>query len=173
MTAAIAPATPLDAEQIAAVHAASWRATYRGLLPDTFLDRDVDRNRLELWQARFAEAEATRPLVLKAVQGGAIVGFACAFLDEDPEWGTLLDNLHVRPDTTGHGIGRLLLHAVIAAVGESTTRKRVHLWVFERNHRARRFYEREGGKPGAEAEVEVISGVCVHEVRYVFDASDR
>jgi len=33
------PAGPSDAEDLARVHVASWRETYRGLLPDAFLAR--------------------------------------------------------------------------------------------------------------------------------------
>jgi len=29
--------------------------------------------------------------------------FACAYLDADPEWGTLVDNLHVVPGLKGKG----------------------------------------------------------------------
>ena len=35
----IFPAGPEDALALALVHVTSWRETYRGLLPDSFLDR--------------------------------------------------------------------------------------------------------------------------------------
>ena len=45
-TRRIRTATPEDARAIAEVHVASWRAAYRGVLPDTYLDRlSVDENK--------------------------------------------------------------------------------------------------------------------------------
>jgi GNAT superfamily N-acetyltransferase len=170
---AIVSATVDDVASIAALHAASWRSAYRGLLPDTFLDNDVEQDRRDLWEHRFRPGAAQRPLILKAMEPTALAGFACAFLDDDPKWGTLLDNLHVRPDVTSRGIGRMLLAAVLDHVRKNAVKKDLHLWVFAGNHRARRFYEREGGRPNGAAGIEVIPGVRVDEVRYVFDASLR
>ena len=173
VSTAIAPATPEDVASIAALHAASWRSAYRGLLPDAFLDHAVERNRLDLWQRRFQLDEASRPLILKAMSGGTLTGFACAFIDDDAEWGTLLDNLHVRPEVTSRGIGKLLLDAVRARIRDAAVSKRLYLWVLDGNTRARRFYEREGGVESGTASVELIPDVHVAEVRYVFDAYVR
>ena len=173
VSVAIVPATPEDVASIAALHAASWRSAYRGLLPDAFLDEAVDRNRLDLWQRRFELDEGSRPLILKAMSSGALMGFACALIDDDAEWGTLLDNLHVRPDATSRGIGKLLLGAVLARIRDTAVSKRLYLWVLDGNTRARRFYEREGGVESGTANVELIPDVHVAEVRYVFDAYVR
>src|SRR3954469_11321167 len=39
LTFVVFPAGPSDAEELARVHVASWRETYRGLLADAFLAR--------------------------------------------------------------------------------------------------------------------------------------
>ncbi len=52
----IREATAAEAATIASLHAESWRAAYRGILTDKFLDNDVHRERLALWQERFAVA---------------------------------------------------------------------------------------------------------------------
>ena len=46
------------AKQIAALHAASWKAAYRGLFADSYLDGDVEYERLRHWRQRI-EALAT------------------------------------------------------------------------------------------------------------------
>lgn len=49
-------ATARDADAIAAMHAASWAVTYRGLLPDGFLDAGLADNRMVHWQDQMREA---------------------------------------------------------------------------------------------------------------------
>lgn len=97
--------------------------------------------------------------------GGEIRGFACAFLNADPQWGTLLDNLHVMPQIKGQGLGRQLMLEVAAWSIEQAC-PRLHLWAYEQNWGARRFYERLGGAlTGRHAEV-APDGAEVNAVRY-------
>jgi ribosomal protein S18 acetylase RimI-like enzyme len=161
----VLPATAADESAIAALHAASWRATYRGVLPDAFLDHALLEDRQRHWHERMHRPLPTQ-IVLKAVAGDALVGFACSYLDTDKVWGALIDNLHVAPHVTGGGIGWHLLDATMASVRNARPHSRLHLWVFAANRRARRFYERHGGIAIEEQLVEVLPGVNVPEVRY-------
>lgn len=134
-----------DEPAIARLHAESWRAAYRGILDDDFLDDTVVANRRELWRARFCEIGRTDQLILVGEEQGEIQAFACAFLDADPEWGTLLDNLHVLPRLKGKGLGRQLISAVAENIRRHGLHSMLHLWVYEQNAQARGFYERLGG----------------------------
>jgi GNAT superfamily N-acetyltransferase len=134
-----------DESAIAQLHADSWRAAYRGILRDDFLDDTVVANRRELWRTRFSELDRTDQLILVGEEHGEIQAFACAFLDADPEWGTLLDNLHVLPGLKGKGLGRQLLSAVAENIRRHGLHSMLHLWVYEQNVQARSFYERLGG----------------------------
>lgn len=163
----ITEATPDDAAAIAALHADSWRAAYRGILPDAFLDHGVEENRRLLWDERFTAPPAERPIVIKAAGENALFGFACVMLP-DAAQDALLDNLHVRPGSTGIGIGAALLHSARRRAA-AVARRRVELWVFEANTRARRFYERQGATRLDTQLVEVLPHILVPEVRYVFD----
>jgi hypothetical protein len=96
-----------DAAAIAALQAESWRHTYRGFLADAYLDREVFADRDVAWRRRFGEPQETPVLTLVAEDHGAMVGFAHSYVDDDPDWGTLLDNLHVRPDRKRAGDFRL------------------------------------------------------------------
>ncbi|MGY4308395.1 GNAT superfamily N-acetyltransferase [Bradyrhizobium sp. USDA 4369] len=51
------------------------------------------------------------------------------------EW---IDQLYVHPEAQGRGVGSALLDLA------KTTGDRLHLWTFQRNMAARRFYERRG-----------------------------
>jgi putative acetyltransferase len=64
--------------------------------------------------------------------GGEIVGFAALAHD-------LLSHLYVHPERIGKGIGTALLDKAKERRPEG-----FRFWVFQRNRRARRFYERHG-----------------------------
>ena len=137
-------ATEQDVGGIANLHADSWRRHYRGAYLDSFLDGDVVADRLEVWASRLAPPRHGQCTVI-ADGGGEVLGFAHTVFDADPKWGTLLDNLHVRSDLKGQGIGtRLLSHAALALL---TYRPRdgIYLWVLDQNRAAQSFYDARGG----------------------------
>jgi len=164
------PATARDVESIARLHAQSWRSAYRGMLSDDYLDQHVEADRLEFWTARFANVAPDRRLILQALSDGRLLGFVCVLLDTEPEWGARLDNLHVSPESKGTGVGYVLFNAArewIASVSPGTA---MHLWCVERNHVARRFYERQGGQIVETASRPVAQELSVPELRYWWPA---
>jgi len=67
-------------------------------------------------------------------------------LDEDPHWGTLLDNLHVTYGLKRHGIGRRrLTEAARELVQRRPADRRFYLWVLAKNTAAQAFYTVCGG----------------------------
>jgi GNAT superfamily N-acetyltransferase len=155
-----------DAEAIAQLHTHSWQTAYRGILSDEFLQGPLHENRRALWHARLAMADRADQFVLVEELGGAIRGFACAFLEADPEWGSLLDNLHVVPDLKGKGLGKQLMSAVAQRILLSNPYGRLHLWAYEQNLAARRFYEHLGGvNTLCHAEL-ALDGTEVNALRY-------
>ena len=155
-----------DADAIAQLHARSWQTAYRGILSDEFLQGPLHENRRLLWHARLADTGRADQFVLVDEQAGALRGFACAFLEADPEWGCLLDNLHVVPDLKGQGLGRQLMGAVAQRVLLSNPQGRLHLWAYEQNLAARRFYERLGGIDTLRHAELALDGTQVNAVRY-------
>jgi len=138
------PATPDDAPAVAALHADSWRRHYRGAYSDDFLDGDVDADRLAVWTERLTDAAAATSTTV-AVDDGEVVGFVHTVFDESPEWGALLDNLHVVFGRKRHGVGRRLMAASALAVVERGGSPALYLWVLEGNTAAQAFYEAQGG----------------------------
>ena len=136
------PATAGDVDAIAALHADSWRRSYRGALRDEYLDGDILPERVAVWRGRLAAPDPAA-LTLLAVEPATdrMVGFAHTIADDDPEWGSLLDNLHVAHDHRREGIGAQLLRSTAAWVAEHASVAVLHLWVLEANTGARRFYE--------------------------------
>lgn len=136
-------ATQTDGPAIAALHAASWRLTYRGLLSREYLDRDLDRDRNNLWQQRLSTPEPGQRIVLAEVRT-QLAGFACAFGSADAELGTMLDNLHVGYEFQRQGIGARLMNEIVRWCRNEVPGEGLFLWVLEGNAKARRFYEHLG-----------------------------
>ncbi len=154
----MAPAAPLvrlavpgDAAAMAEVHVASWRATYRGLMPDRLIDGMEVAGRTAAWQrnlARIASGEIPDMRAWVVERDHAIVGFASLATSRDddavPEVGEL-QTLYLHPRAWGLGLGRAL-HA--AAIDDAAARWReLTLWVLDGNLRAIRFYEAAGWRP--------------------------
>lgn len=138
----IRPAVAADAATIAAIHCESWRDAYAGLLDPAYLAGPVEADRRAVWADRFSNPSPTQTVLLAETVSGDAAGFVCLFRDHDPRWGSLVDNLHVRPVLRGRSIGEQLLRAAVAPLGADEA---FHLWVFEANAGGVRFYQRLGG----------------------------
>jgi GNAT superfamily N-acetyltransferase len=156
-----------DSSAFAALHACSWRLTYRGILTDEYLDHAVWADRIAVWRERLAFPDA-RQEILVAVERDVLLGFACAYGSADGRWGTLLDNLHTLPHPKGKGIGTALISEIAAWSLKEHPGQGFFLWVFESNAPARRFYERLGGQPPGETTWIAPDASTVQELRYAW-----
>ena len=132
-------AGPDDAKQIALLHVDSWRRVYRGAYSDTYLDGDIVTDRLSVWSTRLA-APAHALTVVAEDDHTSLAGFIHVIFDEDPRWGSLIDNLHVTHNRQRTGVGKTLLTNAAHAVVERATARTVYLWVQEQNIAAQQFY---------------------------------
>jgi len=161
------PIQEADLETVARIQALSWRDTYRGILGDAYLDREVLAERSAHWRAAWDRPEPGR-IGLVALERGTAQGFINGEGGTDPRWGTLLDNLHVLPGSRGQGIGTRLVRAFTEAALERWPGDPVQLWCFERNLRARAYYERLGGIPAQFREIPGADGSLVPAWRYAW-----
>jgi len=147
MTAiAVRRATAGDAPGIARVRVDSWRTTYRGMIPDAYLDgMQVDAS-TALWD-RVLTAGANTTSVFVAEHGTDVVGFACGTMLKEPKHGldAELAAVYLRREFQHAGLGRRFVGAVVEA-------QRAHnatgllTWVIAGNKGARSFYEALGGE---------------------------
>jgi ribosomal protein S18 acetylase RimI-like enzyme len=137
-------ATYREADRIAALHADSWRRHYRGAYSDAYLDGDVDTDRQEVWRSRLADPMRGHITVI-ARHDDEILGFAHTVPDEDPVWGSQLENLHVRSDLKRGGVGSRLLSETAERLVRLRTTGSLHLWVLDQNAAAQAFYTARGG----------------------------
>ena len=118
-------ATPEDATQIADVWLESWRATFD--FEPAHPDADVRR-----WVRDELLHEAENYVATDSARGDRVI--ALLGLSD-----TMVEQLYVRPEWIGRGVGRELL--------DLAKRRRpdgLELYCFAANGRARRFYERNG-----------------------------
>ena len=168
-----------DADAVAALHADSWRRFYRGAYSDEFLDGDVLADRQSVWSARLQQPSiATRTLVATTSDEG-LVGFVHMVLDENPTWGSLIDNIHVGRVNQRRGIGSQLIVRAAAVVAEAAVASGLYLWVLEQNTNAQAFYQRHGATCAEKTTVQPPNGVHTRlngspmKLRYVWtDARD-
>lgn len=101
----IFPAGPADAEDLARLHVQSWRETYQGLLPDSFLGRmsvPVYARRFAASLIRPGEKEAT----LIAADRSGLVGYAAGGPSRSKRAGEAeVTTLYVLRTAQGHGLG--------------------------------------------------------------------
>ncbi|MEM9002797.1 MAG: GNAT family N-acetyltransferase [Cyanobacteria bacterium P01_F01_bin.86] len=160
---------PSDADTIARLHAISWRVSYRGMLLDSYLDGPIDEERLTLWHQRLGEP-TSGSLGFLALSDTTPIGFTFAYVAHDAQWGTLLDNLHVMPEARGKGIGTQLLKALTNSLLNQGDEAGIYLWVFEANHRTRKFYERLGAKAIERTIIDAPGGGKVAEWLYAWES---
>jgi GNAT superfamily N-acetyltransferase len=110
-------------------------------------------------------AERRRPILVAAVPGASLAGYAVVGADPDDAAAGLLFLLYTPPEAWGTGAGSRLMQASLQrllamAVGEA------RLWVLEANARARAFYQREGWRPDGATSTSTFDGIAFPALRY-------
>ncbi|WP_367873647.1 N-acetyltransferase family protein [Luteolibacter sp. Populi] len=161
----IRKASEHEATRIAGIHVAAWRAAYRGLIPDDYLDSLDPLQRAVTWKALIGAPEE---LVMVAVRGTRVAGFCSLQASRDPAAPpeiAEISSLYVEPREWRHGAGSSL---VAAAVDHATKHRFVALtlWVLATNERARQFYAAAGFEPDGTEKEDRRLGFPIHELRY-------
>ncbi len=155
----IVRANPADAEAIARFQVAAWRESYRGIVPDRFLDEmDADAS-AGRWTRRLVSGE--REAFTASVDGHLV---AVASTQRSLAHATLphleLSTLYLARAVQGSGLADRMLDI---AVGDEAA----HLLVFATNARAQSFYRRRGFAPVGAPLVDPGTGLV--EQRWVRD----
>jgi len=167
-------ATPNDAPALAAMHVASWRETYTGLLPDKMLSSLSVESRAAAW-AKIMQDPGTEPaterstVVHLAEHQGAIIGFGSCGAQRTESLNAKgydgeISAIYVLHEYQKRKIGTRLLRTMSSDL-VSRGFSAAALWVLRENTKARRVYERFGGKVIAERE-DVRDGAVLVELAY-------
>ncbi len=163
-------ARPGDAKAIARVHVETWRATYAGLVPDTYLVAMSKRGQTFVWQRTIARRGGPESVLVAEVpgeSGRAIVGFGSygrARAGSLPYRGEIY-TLYILGDWQGRGLGRRLLGGMFHDMVGSGLPD-AFLWVLSGNP-TRFFYEAMGGIRAATRQ-ESFSGTLLDETAYAW-----
>lgn len=161
----ITPAGPADAAELARVHVRSWRETYPGLLPQTFLSAMREEAHARRFRSELSRQK--RGDVMLIVEGAAgAVGYAAGALTPGAQWADCeIFTLYLVRPAQGLGLGRALFGAASRVFKAEGARSLV-LTVLSGNRPARRFYERLGGEAFAEFPAKGWGGISETAYRW-------
>ncbi len=159
-----------DATGIAHVHSASWRATYRGIVPQSTLDDMHPEKTVARWREP-AAGNVPGTHLLVAEENGAIVGFEVYGPAREPsfDYSGELYAAYFLPEAMGKGLGTEMMKTVVRDLTAQGLNDMI-VWVMEANERGRRFYEKLlGGTviPRSRKSFD-IDGVEIWEIAYGF-----
>jgi len=135
-----------DAAAIAALRVESWRATYRGVMPDAYLDNMRAEESTAMW-SQVLNANVPGICVFVAQAGDEIVGFAAGMLltPEKFDCDAELTAIYIKPIAQRGGVGRRLV-ALVTHYLQQVGAVALLAWVITDNQPARRFYEELGAE---------------------------
>jgi len=141
----IREAKPQDISGLANVHLNSWLTTYRGIVPDPYLDNLKLESRIELWTRVFATKSESVTFVLED-PAGEVAGFINGGKNRRKELGIEAEvySLYLLKEAQGRGYGRGLMMRMIEYFRDQGYRSML-VWVLEENP-AVHFYKKMGGR---------------------------
>lgn len=151
-----------DASGIAKVHVDSWRTTYKGIVPDTYLDNLSYESREQVWMSGIKQNN----VYIVEDEDSQIVGFASGGKERTGKYEAYVGELYAIYLLEGQqmkGLGQKLIQTVVEDLKEKKLNSML-IWALKENP-ACRFYERLGGKKIDTAEIE-IDGKKLSEIAY-------
>lgn len=157
----VRPARIEDAYSIAYVQVESWKSTYAGIVPETYLESLNPESRTDSWKKQF---DGTT-LILVAEDEAGVFGFVCGGALRDPIAGydAELYAIYLLQQKQREGVGRTLVRKLADALRAKGYRSLI-VWVLERNP-SLGFYTRLGGTALLTKEIE-IGGAQLTEVAF-------
>jgi GNAT superfamily N-acetyltransferase len=137
-------ATINDSLEVAKVHVRSWRESFAGIVPSTFLEKLSVERRAEVFAKRFSEAFYGM-YVAEAEESG-VIGFADYGEPRDDVAGYAAElyAIYLLPEYQGKGVGQALFQRVVEALVRSGKRS-LYLLALEVSP-YKSFYEKMGGR---------------------------
>ena len=161
-----------DESEIAKVHVDSWRSTYTGLIPDSFLTSLTVENKTFLWTEAIQQMDKTvgQKIIFVCEDSlGKIIGFIAGGAEREANCGfdAELYALYLYKDQQKKGLGRLLTIELIRWLIKFGYKK-MRVWVLE-NNPSSIFYQKMGAKILPHTKNIEFDGRVQNEIAYGWD----
>ncbi|MCY9852137.1 GNAT family N-acetyltransferase [Vibrio mediterranei] len=156
-----------DYQSVAELHAVSWQKAYKGIMRQSYLDESVLEDKQLIWQTRLLNPPFSQHVIIAEHQG-ELAGFICLFGNHNVEFGTIIDNLHVRASAQGKGVAKKLIALAMEWASKYYPDNGVFLEVLADNANAIKFYESIGANRALKQRGESPCGRHVDEFIYVW-----
>ena len=157
-----------DAAGIGHVHVETWQASYRGDIPDAYLDAMSAEERGREWRHAIESDPGPRHGRFVTHADDEVSGFCmcgpAAHHGAAQDVGEVYA-IYVHPDHWDSGAGRVLMVAALDFLRSAAFTSAV-LWVLPTNDRAKRFYERGGWTLDGITKTEDVAGLEIPHTRY-------
>jgi ribosomal protein S18 acetylase RimI-like enzyme len=151
----IRKATIEDAKAIATVHVESWKTTYQGIVPSSYLAQLSVSEKEQLWQRGLNQPKHS---IFVVEEDGKVCGFISggknrATQGKEAKYEGEIYAIYLLKEAQGKGYGTKLVKVLVDDFQREGIRSMV-VWVLADNP-SRRFYERLGGEKIAEEVVDI------------------
>jgi ribosomal protein S18 acetylase RimI-like enzyme len=165
----ILPASTGDVHDLARIHIEGWRASYGGLVDQSFLDSLNAEKRAQEWAAWMESG--TEVLIARDDDNNAAGFIAFGKLMTAPPgmssvrplYTSEILAIYILPEYWRNGLGRKLMGEAAVRLMEKKHRS-LCLWVLEKNTRGNAFYKALGGERCGKKQVEIggrkLTDVC-------------
>lgn len=160
----IKKATPIDAQTISSIHAATWKKAYESIISKQYLDN----LKSDFWVCAFENwltAKTLKSLIIydccKAV---GCIAYGKARDNSYCNWGEIV-SLYILPDYWKKGYGKKLMTTAFNDMKKSNY-SCVYLWVLKENKNAIHFYTKLGFLPTEDEYHTKIMGQNLVDIRY-------
>ncbi|AST96488.1 GNAT family N-acetyltransferase [Shouchella clausii] len=151
---------------MAKVHVDSWQETYKGIIPDQFLESLTYESREKGWEELIADPR--QEILVVENNAGEIVGFVSGVMQEDKRTGEL-KAIYLLKEEHGKGIGRQLVRMLFSRL-KAKGCETIFVEVLAQND-ACRFYEKLNAKWHATTSI-AIAGKLLRLCVYKWEDAD-
>ncbi len=153
-----------NAEVMAHILCASWKDAYQNILTKDELDKLTNEQSRKEMFVRLLKNSVENYWILYNEEVPCGLIYFCASRDTDMKDFAEVAAIYTLKEYWSKGAGKIIMDFAISEV-RKIGYKKVMLWVFEENHRARKFYEKNGFT--CENTFKVSKFGSAREVRYI------
>jgi ribosomal protein S18 acetylase RimI-like enzyme len=132
-----------DEKQLAFIQTSSWRSAFDTILYKEELDKYTDINKAEEMYTYLLNNNIGNGYILFIDDKPHLIAYWDKSRDIDMDDYAELICIHSLHDNWNKGYGTIMMEYILNKVKENGFKK-IYLWVFEENTRARKFYEKQG-----------------------------